>query len=241
MSDLYLDQYARLLGGLPHADPWPTLAQSGFLDLLRPEEDGGAALSLEALFPLVIETGRRPLLPGVIETMAARLADREALEVTATDPRIGQPLAAAIAAALMAGAMGEVQAMTVAYATTRKQFGREIGRFQAVQQQIAVLAEEATAARMAAQSAFVGPVLAISPRRAAVAKLRAGQAAEKVCAIAHAVHGAIGVSHEHSLHHFTRRLRGWRFSHGGDSWWARRLGEWALSESQDVTSLARNL
>jgi alkylation response protein AidB-like acyl-CoA dehydrogenase len=141
----------------------------------------------------------------------------------------------------MVGAMAAVQALTVEYALTRKQFGREIGRFQAVQHQIAVMAEETMAARMAAQAAFVGLPSELSDRRAAVAKLRCGQAAGRVSAIAHAVHGAIGVSEEHSLHRHTRRLRAWRLAHGGESWWAARLGGWALSETQDFTSLARAL
>jgi len=241
MSDLYLDQYVRVLDSLPPADPWPALAESGFLDLLRPEADGGAGLSLDELFPLVLETGRRPALPAIIEAMAARMRNPDAGAAAPAPSDLPRPLAAAIAAALMAGAMAEIQAMTIEHATTRKQFGREIGRFQAVQHQIAVLAEEAMAARMAAQAAFVGPVAEISPQRAAVAKFRAGEAARRVAAIAHAVHGAIGVSHEHRLHHFTRRLRGWRMAHGGESVWARELGAWALADSRDLTSLARAL
>jgi acyl-CoA dehydrogenase len=232
MSDLLLDQYTRLLDSLPAADPWPALEESGFLDVLRAEADGGAGLPLEELFPLALETGGRAAAPAVLEAMAARLKGDGAIE---------RPLAAVLVAGQMAGAMLAVQALTLDYALTRKQFGREIGRFQAIQHQIAVMAEEVAAARMAAQSAFVGAPLDVSERRAGVAKLRCGQAAEKVCAIAHAVHGAIGVSQEHSLHHFTRRLRTWRLAHGGESWWARKLGDWALSQTEDFTSLARAL
>jgi acyl-CoA dehydrogenase len=230
MSDLLADQYARLLDSLPADDPWPALEESGFLDLLKDEASGGAGLPLEDLFPLALETGRRTAAPPVLEAMAERLALVEA-----------RPLAAVLAAGQMAGAMEAVQALTIDYALTRKQFGREIGRFQAVQHQIAVMAEETTAARMAAQAAFVGLPSELSERRAAVAKLRCGEAAERVCAIAHAVHGAIGVSEEHSLHHHTRRLRAWRLADGGESWWAARLGGWALSQAQDFNSLARTL
>jgi alkylation response protein AidB-like acyl-CoA dehydrogenase len=152
-----------------------------------------------------------------------------------------RPLLAILAAGQMAGAMEAVQALTVDYARTRKQFGREIGRFQAVQHQIAVMAEETTAARMAAQAAFVGLPSQPAERRAAVAKLRCGEAAGQVCAIAHAVHGAIGVSEAHSLHRHSRRLRGWRLAHGGETWWAGRLGHWALTQTRDFNSLARAL
>jgi acyl-CoA dehydrogenase len=229
MSNLLQEQYERLLDALPIGDPWPALEASGFLELLQDEASGGAGLLLEELFPLALETGRRPFAPPVLEAMAQRLGMLE------------RPLAAVLAAGQMAGAMSAVQALTVEYALTRKQFGREIGRFQAVQHQIAVMTEETMAARMAAQAAFVGRPSEVTERRAATAKCRCGQAAERVCAIAHAVHGAIGVSEEHVLHRHTRRLRAWRFAHGGESWWAQRLGDWALAQGRDFTALAQAL
>lgn len=250
MSDnLILDQFSRLLDDLP-ADPWPTLVESGFLDLLRAPEAGGAGLELADVFPLAFETGRRAQAPRVIETMVARLVDPDALDVADLEVALldggvasdqARALAAAVAAALMAGAVDVLQAMTVDYAGTRKQFGREIARFQAVQHQIAVMAEEVMAARMAAQVAFDGAPLDISPRRAAAAKLRCGQAAQAVSAIAHAVHGAIGVSQEHALHHFTGALHRRRLAHGGESYWAQQLGRWAIAGADDVTTLARAL
>jgi hypothetical protein len=250
MSDLIVDQYSRLLDGLDPANPWPSLVESGFLDLLRGEADGGAGLDLADLFPLALATGRRPSASPVIETMVARLvapedidvADPEAALITGgVAPLVAKALAATIAAGLMAGAMEALEAATVDYASTRKQFGREIGKFQAVQHQIAVLAEETMAARMAAQAAFLGAPLEVSPLRAAAAKARVGEAAQLAASIAHAVHGAIGVSQEHSLHHLTRRLHHGRLAHGGEAYWARMLGEWAFARTEDFVSLARGL
>ena len=60
-------------------------------------------------------------------------------------------IAAAITAAQMAGAMDTVLNITVRYAGERSQFGRPIGKFQAVQQQLSVLAELATASRVGAE------------------------------------------------------------------------------------------
>lgn len=250
MSDMIVEQFSRLLDGLPAGDPWPTLAESGFLDLLRTEADGGAGLDLADLFPLAVETGRRAEAPSVVQTMAARLVAPEATDVADVEAALAaggvaaetaRALAAALTAGLMAGAMERLQELTVQYAGERKQFGREISKFQAVQHQIAVMAEEVMAARMAAQGAFVGAPLEVSPLRAAVAKCRAGQAAQAVASIAHAVHGAIGVSQEHSLHLYTGRLHQQRLAHGGEAYWARRLGRWALAERTDLVALARSL
>ena len=250
MSDVILDQFNRLLDGLGSDDPWPQLVDSGFLDLLRDEAEGGAGLALDDLFPLAVAAGGRIGVPPVIETMAARLVAPDAIDLGNAEEalkgggvkgEIALALAAALAAAQMTGAMEQLQAMTVDYAATRSQFGRPIGKFQAVQHQIAVMAEEAMASRMAAEAAFTGAPLEISPLRAGAAKLRAGQAAQAVAAIAHAVHGAIAISQEFPLHRLTRKLHLLRLVHGGESYWARRLGRWALSGTGGFAALARSL
>lgn len=239
MSDLISESYARLLDSLPPDDPWPALEDSGFLDLLRPAAEGDDEPMLETLFSLGLSTGRRLVPAPVLETLVARRWSASAVAVTDLAAIAGRPTAAAIAAVQMAGAMAELLDMTVEYAGARRQFGRDIGRFQAVQQQIAVMAEEVAAARMAAQMAFVGRIEDLSERRAGIAKLRASRASETVVAVAHAVHGAIGISQEHRLHHYAGRLRRWRLSHGGESWWAERLGESLLADTRDLAAFAR--
>ena len=129
----------------------------------------------------------------------------------------------------MAGAMTRVLQQCIQYARDREQFGRPIGRFQAVQHNIAMLAAETAAAGSAADAA----VKAIDryglddPRtKIAVAsgKIRSGEAAGNGAAIAHQVHGAMGYTHEYSLHQSTRRLWAWRDDFGPESLWAGRLG-----------------
>lgn len=248
-EDLFLDPWRRLLDGLG-TDPWPELVGSGFLDLLRPEAEGGAGLDLAGLFPLAFEVGRRPRAPRVLPTILARLADPQALDCPdaepvlaagGKDPAVVRALCAAVDAAQMAGAIDALQAMTVDYASTRRQFGREISKFQAIQHQIAVMAEEVMAARMAAEIAMAGAPLSVSVQAAAVAKMRCGEAALACAGIAHAVHGAIGVSAEHDLHHLTGALHRLRLAHGGEAYWARKLGAWALSGSEDAATLVRSL
>jgi acyl-CoA dehydrogenase len=62
------------------------------------------------------------------------------------------------------------------------------------------------------------------------AKTQAGEAAHKICAIAHQSMGAMGFTYEHVLHHYTRRLWVWRRDYGSESWWGARLGR-ALAEA----------
>jgi acyl-CoA dehydrogenase len=131
--------------------------------------------------------------------------------------------AAALRTQQIAGALARITALTVQYAQDRVQFGRAIGKFQAVQQNLAVLAGESAAALAAADlaaEAFDAPkILPI-----AAAKTRAGEAAGQAAAIAHQMHGAIGFTYEHSLHFFTKRLWSWRDEYGNETFWARLLG-----------------
>ncbi|MFD4839205.1 acyl-CoA dehydrogenase family protein [Achromobacter sp. NPDC058515] len=148
-------------------------------------------------------------------------------------------LAAAAYAGLIAGAMDRVLAMTLDYANQRVQFGKPIGRFQAVQQQISVMAEQVWAARMAAQLAFQGRDGLPQPLLAGLGKARASQAAPLVADIAHAVHGAIGVTEEYDLQLYTRRLREWRLAGGSESHWHERIGGHAIASGMDALSYLR--
>jgi acyl-CoA dehydrogenase len=250
MSDLLLDQFARMLAALERGVP-AELERSGFLDLLAAEKDGAGGGSLEELLALVLAVGARPEASAIIHTMVARakvpaavdVADCEPVLIAAgVEPFKARTVAAALSAGLMAGAMQGLLEKTVDYAGVRRQFGREIGAFQAVQHQIAVMAEECLAARMSVQMVFAGASIdGISPLRAAIAKLRAGQAAIVVGATAHAVHGAIGISEECDLHHLTLALHRLRRAHGGESYWARYLGRHLLSGASDLVTTARTL
>lgn len=174
------------------------------------------------------------------DAIELKSAPCEVRRVKARVDRVGhvQALGAFARSAMLAGALASALEQSVRYAGERVQFGRPIGKFQAIQQQLAVLAAEASAARtgvdVAAQSM---PVLTdageqIDPRSAfdvAVAKIRAGEAATQGAAIAHAVHGAIGFTYEHRLHLATRRLWSWRAEFGSDAQWAAWLGRQAIA------------
>ncbi|MGH6994359.1 MAG: acyl-CoA dehydrogenase family protein [Stellaceae bacterium] len=128
-----------------------------------------------------------------------------------------------------AGALETILSLSVAYANERVAFERKIGKFQAVQQNLARLAGEVAAALAVAGSAADTLTDADASANtvlleAAAAKIRCAEAATEGAAIAHQVFGAIGFTQEHVLHRFTLRMLAWRDDFGNESYWAAELG-----------------
>jgi len=138
----------------------------------------------------------------------------------------------------MAAAMARLLGMTVDYAKEREQFGRAIAKQQAIQQQISLMAEECYAARMAAELGLAGYT---DPTAVAIAKSRVGEAASRVGPIAHAVHGAIGITQEHDLHLYTRRLIEGRIAYGSERYWNEKLGQSLLDSTQSSLSFVQSV
>ncbi|TFV63794.1 acyl-CoA dehydrogenase [Geodermatophilus sp. DF01-2] len=134
----------------------------------------------------------------------------------------------------LAAALERVLAWTVQYAGERQQFGRPLGKFQAIQMELAEMAGEVTAVTAlvdaAVQTLGRGEDVVLA---AAAAKVRAGAAVEVVARLAHQVHGAIGFTQEHKLHHLTRRCWSWRDEAGSELTWSRVLGVGLLTEGGD--------
>jgi acyl-CoA dehydrogenase len=129
-------------------------------------------------------------------------------------------------AAQIAGALEMALELSVQYANERTQFGNPIGKFQAVQQELARMAGEVAAAGAAVEAASraADRVGSGAGFEMAVAKIRASEAASIVAGIAHQTHGAMGHSYEHALHFTTRRLWSWRAEFGSETFWAENLG-----------------
>lgn len=140
-------------------------------------------------------------------------------------------------ALLLAGAAAGALAGSVRYAGERVQFGRPIGKFQAVQQQLALAAAEVAAAEAAAEAAAravtADGVLA-SRFPIAAAKARTSEAAGAVARIAHQVHGAIGFTREYDLRLTTTRLWAWRDEDGSDAEWNTEVGAAVLAAGPDA-------
>jgi len=157
----------------------------------------------------------------------------------ALPPGTLRTIGAALHAAQMAGAIARVFDLTLQYANDRVQFGRPVGKFQAIQHQISVMAEQVAATRMAGQIAFSGDGATPHRMHAAIAKFGASDAVAPVTSMAHAVHGAIGITAEYDLQLYTRRLHAWRVADGSERYWAREIGQAACEAKGGAVDIIR--
>jgi acyl-CoA dehydrogenase len=168
------------------------------------------------------------------DTVSFDSAIPQAVRPAAVDEDMIQRFGAAVRLQQMAGALEKILEQSVQWALDRSQFGRPIAKFQAVQHNLAMLAGEVAAAGAAADlaaEACARPDL--NAAEVAIAKVRVGEAAGSGAAIAHQVHGAMGFTYEHTLHHATRRLWSWREEFGNETVWATRLGHMVAAEGAD--------
>ena len=133
------------------------------------------------------------VLPCDAATVVARLLDRGRVMLAAD----------------MAGGAERVLEMTVEYAKVRRQFGRAIGSFQAIQHQCADMSVEVEKAKAATYYAACADAEAAADAAlaAAQAKAIAGDAYRFVTARAIQVHGGIGFTWEHDLHLYFKRAQ----------------------------------
>jgi acyl-CoA dehydrogenase len=189
------------------------------------EHDGGSYVCLLARQQCRVE-GEQTLAREPCG--AIRLDGVQPLAIAAAPGAIGAlgllPYLASLRAVQIGGALEGLLALCVEYANTREQFGRTIGKFQAIQHAIAQLASQAAAAQVAGQYACRQLDAGRAVHGGMIAKIQAGHAAGRGAEIAHQVFGAIGFTDEHSLHYLTRRLWQWRCDAGSEFWWSERLG-----------------
>lgn len=181
--------------------------------LAGPDGAAGPALFLVPADAAGLERRAAPLQGG---GQAVEL-DLDAVEIDADALVLaGEPAAAALArvearailalCAEMLGLMDRALALTVDYARTRKQFGKPIGAFQALQHRMADMATEIEQSRSAVfnlAGALDGPD---RDRQASAAKTLVGRTARLVGEEAIQIHGGIGMTEEYQLGHLVRRL-----------------------------------
>ncbi|HET7398294.1 MAG TPA: acyl-CoA dehydrogenase family protein [Intrasporangium sp.] len=140
--------------------------------------------------------------------------------------------------AQVCGALDRTLELVLAHANAREQFGRPIGRFQAVQALVADIATESSLARAATDTAVTraaasdwrdpGMLFAVG-----VAKSCVGHAASLVVRNAHQVLGAVGTTLEHELHLLTKPILVRRSEFGSIHEWDETLTRLAESAGQD--------
>ena len=220
------------ISGTAHAVPWARHAKAALVSLA----DGRLALlDLAGAAGVQVQPHQNHAgLPS--DTLVLQQARLQAVAENPLD--LDQPvwtLGAVARCAMLVGALESALEQSVRYAGERVQFGKAIGKYQAIQQQLALMAGDVSAARVAALVALADAPggaqtsCAATLFSTAVAKVRAGEAATRGTSIAHQVHGAIGFTHEHALHFATRRLWAWREEFGTDAAWAAELGRAAIA------------
>ncbi|MFD0522309.1 acyl-CoA dehydrogenase family protein [Paractinoplanes durhamensis] len=127
---------------------------------------------------------------------------RRLFEVSPAGPRTPCPaigraldLGALVCAAQLLGAGRALLEAAVSHARARVQFGRPIGSFQAIQQQLADVAVGLEFARPLLHAAAV----TMAARDVSAAKVACSDAACRAARVALQVHGAIGYTQEHDL------------------------------------------
>ena len=171
---------------------------------------------------------------GRVPTLLLTLQDAPVLARAETGAAGPVEMMAVVRAAQIAGALSRILELSIEYGNTREQFGRPIGKFQAVQHLIAALAGEAGCARAGVELGLAGLDAGQGWEPVAVAKIRASRAVSRGADVAQEAHGAIGITEEHMLHHFTRRLWQWREEAGDEHLWSERLGRALIARGADA-------
>ncbi len=140
---------------------------------------------------------------------------------------------AAMRSLQLAGAMIRVRDMSIQFAQERSQFGRPLAKFQVLQHNLAIIAAQTAAAVAASDIAAEAVDTTVRIEAVAVAKARTSEAAASIASLAHQLHGAMGFTDEHKLHHATKRLWSWREEFGNEFEWQRLLGRIATQNGPD--------
>ncbi len=231
-NDIELDAGGQTVSGTAHAVPWARHATVALLSLA----DGRVTtLALQGAAGLALHhhNNAAGLPSDTLVLQGAAITKPQAHGLALRQPV--WTLGAVARSAMLVGALESSLEQAARYANERVQFGKPIGRNQAIQQNLALVAGDVAAARMAAMVAAADAPDSVSTATtathfsAAVAKVRAGEAATRAAGIVHQVHGAIGFTREHALHFATRRLWAWREEFGSDAQWAGELGRAAIA------------
>lgn len=123
------------------------------------------------------------------------------------------------------GAIETIFNLSVQFSKDRKQFGQPIHRFQLIQKHLANLASEHMISKSSLDSIIAALFQKKEHHEVAYMRIQLDESTKIVSSAAHQVHAAIGVTHEHRLHHFTRRLWAWRDEGYPASYWKKEVAQ----------------
>lgn len=196
------------------------LDENGLFDLLLAESEGGIGATMADAVAIMRCVGAAAAPGPILETIIAR-AKLQGAEAHQS--------AALLNAARISGTIRWVFECTAAYANERVQFGKPLGKQQAVQQMLALLADHILAAEAITDAAAAAP----SPRLIAAARARVGDASDCAIEVGHQVHGAMGFTREYALNYRTRNLIAWRDQYGSVLDWKAELGRMFVGVARD--------
>ena len=124
---------------------------------------------------------------------------------------------------MAAGALAAMSQMTIDYTNDRRQFGKPVATFQAVQLHLVTVAQAAVRAQMAADVAVRALDRGDFDVAIAAARVVVDDAITVGTRAAHQAHGAMGVTRDYPLQYLTRRLWSWRHEWGTTTYWRRQL------------------
>ena len=207
-------------GGEAPAALMHALEENGLFDLLVSEDKGGIGASMIDAVAIMRSVGAAAAPGPILESLIERtgLVGDEAYQCSAL-----------LNAARISGAIRWVFERTATYATERVQFGKPLGKQQAVQQMLALLADHSLAATAITDAAAARP----SPRLIAAARARLGEASDCAIEVGHQVHGAIGFTREYALNYRTRNLIAWRDQYGSVLEWKASLAKMFVASTRE--------
>jgi acyl-CoA dehydrogenase len=135
---------------------------------------------------------------------------------------------------LAAGALSAMSQMTIDYTNERRQFGKPVATFQAVQHHLVTVAQCAVRAQMAADVAVRALAAGTLGAEVALARVVADDATTLGTRAAHQAHGAMGVTREYPLQQLSRRLWSWRGEWGTTREWRREAGRAVVAAGPDA-------
>ncbi|MCX4906436.1 acyl-CoA dehydrogenase family protein [Streptomyces sp. NBC_00878] len=190
-------------GGFAHSRTLLFLVRD---DSLARDDGGSGSAGVTRVRQTSLDETRSQSRLQLRDAPAELLGEDESVDVTGVLARVGDSVAAVLAAEAV-GAADRVLERTVEYVKQREQFGRAIGSFQAVKHRLADLYVQVQAARSAAY--YAAWATAVGEER--VGGLALAQALEALRIAASEgvqLHGGIGFTWEHEAHLYFKRAAG---------------------------------